>query len=296
MKKIREEHGSESFIFSMGTGRDIPPWICMLAYAYGSPNVMFSLSGIACYSPRIAAVETVQGDYAVFDAGQWLLEQYDSPRYKIPECIMIFGYNIPASCPDNLFGHWIVDLMKRGTKIIAIDPRLSWFASRAEKWLPIRPGTDGALAMGLLKVIVDEGLYDGEFLERWTNASHLIRVDTGRLLRESDLKEDGSPDNFIVWDETNKTHSVWDTNMVQYVKEDTKPALSGEFTLELQDGSSVKVKTVWDAFCEELADYPLEKVSEVTMVPAEDIRDAALLYARSARRIRRATTEEELDG
>jgi anaerobic selenocysteine-containing dehydrogenase len=281
MKKIREEHGSESFIFSMGTGRDIPPWICMLAYAYGSPNVMFSLSGIACYSPRIAAVETVQGDYAVFDAGQWLPERYDSPRYEAPECIMIFGYNIPATCPDNLFGHWIVDLMKRGTKIIAIDPRLSWFASRAKKWLPIRPGTDGALAMGLLKVIVDEGLYDGEFLERWTNAPHLTRVDTGRLLRESDLKEGGSPDNFIVWDAVNKTHSVWDTKLVQYVKEDTKPTLSGEFKLELRDGSSVRVKTVWDAFCDGLADYPLEKVSEITMIPAEDIRDAALLYARS---------------
>jgi anaerobic selenocysteine-containing dehydrogenase len=53
MKKIRQDHGPESFIFSMGTGRDIGPWICMLAYAYGSPNVMFSLSGIACYSPRI---------------------------------------------------------------------------------------------------------------------------------------------------------------------------------------------------------------------------------------------------
>ena len=49
MKKIREQYGPESFIFSMGTGRDIGPWICMLAYAYGSPNVMFSLSGIACY-------------------------------------------------------------------------------------------------------------------------------------------------------------------------------------------------------------------------------------------------------
>jgi anaerobic selenocysteine-containing dehydrogenase len=281
MKEIRNKYGPESFIFSMGTGRDIPPWICMLAYAYGSPNVMFSLSGIACYSPRIAAVETVQGDYAVFDAGQWLPERYDSPRYEVPECIMIFGYDIPATCPDNLFGHWIVDLMKRGTKIIAIDPRLSWFASRAEKWLPIRPGTDGALAMGLLKVIVDESLYDREFLEQWTNAPHLIRVDTGRLLRENDLKEDGSPDNFIVWDEVRNVPSVWDTNVVQYEKEDTKPALSGEFKLELRDGSIVWVKTVWDTFCEELTNYPLEKVSEITMIPSEDIREAALLYARS---------------
>jgi len=48
MNNIREEHGPESMVFNVGTGRDIYPWICMLAYAYGSPNVMFGLSGQAC--------------------------------------------------------------------------------------------------------------------------------------------------------------------------------------------------------------------------------------------------------
>ena len=51
MGKIREEHGAESMIFSMGTGRDVGAWICLLAYNYGSPNVMFALSGIGCYTP-----------------------------------------------------------------------------------------------------------------------------------------------------------------------------------------------------------------------------------------------------
>ena len=64
--KIRQDYGPESVIFSMGTGRDIGAWICMLAYAYGSPNVMFALSGIACYSPRIAGVETMQGEIAAY--------------------------------------------------------------------------------------------------------------------------------------------------------------------------------------------------------------------------------------
>ncbi|NIV40013.1 MAG: dimethylsulfide dehydrogenase, partial [Anaerolineae bacterium] len=126
-KAIREDYGPESVIFSMGTGRDIGPWICMLAYAFGSPNVMFALSGNACYTPRFAALDTVQGDYCVFDAGQWFPDRYDDPRFEVPACMIVWGYNIPATCPDNLFGHWIIDLMKRGTKIISIDPRLSWF-------------------------------------------------------------------------------------------------------------------------------------------------------------------------
>ena len=81
---------------------------------YGSPNVMFAMSGNACYSPRIAAVETVLGDYCVPDASQWLPKRYDDPRYEVPECIVIWGYNIPNTCPDNIFGHWFIDLMKRG--------------------------------------------------------------------------------------------------------------------------------------------------------------------------------------
>jgi anaerobic selenocysteine-containing dehydrogenase len=281
MKKIREESGPESVIFAMGTGRDIGPWICLLAYAYGSPNVMFSLSGIACYSPRIAAVETVQGDYCILDAAQWFPKRYDDPHYKVPECIIVWGYNIPASCPDNVFGHWLIDLRKRGAKIIAIDPRLSWFASRAERWLQLRPGTDGALAMGFLNVIINEGLYDKGFVEKWTNAPHLIRGDSGRLLRESDLIKGGSPANFVVWDTETKKPAVWDSKNVEYKPKGIKPALEGEFKLSLADGTKITARTVWTLFRQEVNKYPAKRVSEISWVPEKDIIEAARLYARS---------------
>ncbi|MCK4962494.1 MAG: molybdopterin-dependent oxidoreductase, partial [Anaerolineales bacterium] len=281
LKKIREESGPESVIFSMGTGRDIGPWICMLAYAYGSPNVMFALSGIACYSPRIAAVDTVQGDYCILDAAQWFPKRYDDPRYKVPKCIIVWGYNIPASCPDNVFGHWIIDLMKKGTEIIAIDPRLSWFASRAKKWLKLRPGTDGALAMGFLNVIINEGLYDKSFVEKWTNSAHLIRSDTGKLLRESDLVVGGSAGNFIVWDMERGMPTVWDTQELDYRLADVKPALEGEHEVCLVNGAKVPVQTVWTVFCQQVQQYPVPRVSEITWVPQNDIVEAARFYAKS---------------
>ena len=281
MKKIREDFGPESMIFSMGTGRDIGPWICMLAYAFGSPNVMFALSGNACYSPRIAAVDTIQGDYCVFDAGQWLQGRYDDPRFKAPERMIVWGYNIHATCPDNLFGHWIIDLMKRGTKIISIDPRLSWFASRAEKWLQIRPGTDAALALGLLNVVINENLFDRTFVEQWTNAPHMIRTDTGKLLRESDLTSEGSGDNFVVWDETGRKPAIWDSSKVACKTPAGTPALSGTFDIPMKDGVVVPCITVWDAFCNEVNKYPPDKVEEITWVPAKDIAEAARLYAKS---------------
>jgi len=281
MGAIRDRYGPESFIFSMGTGRDIGAWICLLAYAYGSPNVMFALSGVACYSPRISAVETVQGDYCILDAAQWLPKRYDDPRYKVPECIVIWGYDIPASCPDNVFGHWIIDLMKKGTKIIAIDPRLSWFASRSKHWLQLRPGTDGALAMGFLNVIINEGLYDRGFVERWTNAAHLVRSDTGRLLRESDIVRGGSADNFLAWDSSRDGPVVWQSDKAQYRAPGAMPSLDGEYVVRLVDGSLVTVRTVWNAFCRKVAEYPTANVSEITWVPEKDIVEAARLYARS---------------
>jgi len=282
LKAIRSAHGPESVVFSMGTGRDISPWLCMLAYAYGSPNVMFALSGNACYSPRIAAVETVLGDYCVPDAAQWLERRYEDPEYRVPRCLVIWGYNIPNTCPDNIFGHWFIDLMKRGTEIICMDPRLTWFSSRAKHWLRLRPGTDGAIAMGFLHTILAEGLYDRAFVRRWTNAPLLLRTDTGRLLRESDLRPRGSRDNFAAWDAAAGEAVVWDSAAAAFEREHAKPALGGEFSVGLHGGATVRCRTVWDAFCEAAAGYPPERVEAITGVPAATIRDAARMYARSS--------------
>jgi anaerobic selenocysteine-containing dehydrogenase len=281
MKAIRDAYGPESVVFNAGTGRDIYPWICMLAYAFGSPNVMFGLTGQACYGPRLAAVDTVQGDYSVFDAGQWFPDRYDDPRFKVPECMIIWGYNIHATCPDNLFGHWIIDLMKRGTRIIAIDPRLSWFASRAKHWLQLRPGTDAALAMGFLNVIINEDLYDHKFLEKWTNGVHLIRKDTGKLLRENDITSGGSAANFVVWDSSEKRAVVWDTAQVACREKKVNPMISGQCRVRLFGGEHVECETVWDAFRREADLYSPDTVAAITGVSAEDIAKAARFYAKS---------------
>jgi anaerobic selenocysteine-containing dehydrogenase len=281
LKSIREEFGAESVVFSVGTGRDIGSWLSMLAYAYGSPNVMFAMSGCGCYSPRIAAVETVLGDYCVPDASQWLEKRYDDPRYQIPECIVVWGYNIPNTCPDNIFGHWFIDLMKKGVEIVCIDPRLTWFSSRAKHWLRLRPGTDGALAMGFLNVIINDGLYDREFVEKWTNAPFLLRKDTNKLLREGDLRKGGSKENFVVWDMEGGKAAIWDSGKAGYPSGKVTPAMKGNYSVDLANGSKVECKTVWDAFCEEVNQYPLERVEELTWVPKKEIRAAARFFAQS---------------
>ena len=108
-----------------------------------------------------------QGDYAVMDAGQLLPGGIDDPEYKVPEVVIVWAQNT-ISCADGFYEHWVSDCAKRGSKLIVVDPRWTWCASRAEVFLQIRPGTDGALALGMLNVIISEGLYDKEFVEKWT--------------------------------------------------------------------------------------------------------------------------------
>jgi len=171
MREIRDKYGAEAMVFGQGTGRDAGGPIIFLAYAYGSPNwTLFGLSGISCFTPRLAAMHCVEGDASFPDAAQFFPNRYDDPEWKAPKVIISWARNLQGSqCTDHYFtGHWVVDMMKRGTKLIVIDPVCSWEASRAELWLQLRPGTDGALALGMLNVIINEGLYDKEFVEKWT--------------------------------------------------------------------------------------------------------------------------------
>jgi anaerobic selenocysteine-containing dehydrogenase len=168
LKDIRDKYGAESVIFCQGTGRDIGGPITFLMYAYGSPNwVQVGLAGHACYTPRLGAMFATQGQYSVADCSQFLEKRYDSPEWTPPKYIIMWAQNPAAGCHDGFYGHWIIDCMKRGSKLITIDPRATWFTTRSEVHLQNRPGTDGAIALGMLNVIINEGIYDKAFVEKW---------------------------------------------------------------------------------------------------------------------------------
>jgi anaerobic selenocysteine-containing dehydrogenase len=169
MGKIREQYGAESVIFVQGTGRDVGGPISFLAYSFGSPNwCQLGLSGHSCYTPRLVAMKATLGDFCVLDASQFLEKRYDDPEYKFPKVIMVWAQNPPPTCPDAFYGHWVVDCMKRGgSELISVEPRHNWISSRAKYHLQLRPGTDAALALGMLNVIINEKLYDREFVEKW---------------------------------------------------------------------------------------------------------------------------------
>ncbi len=166
---FKQNHGAESIVVFGGTGREA----CLYYYPLGfsslqTPNVCYPLSGWSCYGPRCAITDYILGaGYPEIDFAGHYPDRYDNPAYKVPEYLVLWGKMPLWSNPDGFYGHSIVDMMKRGTKIISVDPRLNWLSSRAEYWMQLRPGTDTALALGFLNVIINEDLYDHKFVEEW---------------------------------------------------------------------------------------------------------------------------------
>ncbi len=106
--------------------------------------------------------------YPELDYAGGLENTYDNPAYKVPEVVVMWGKEPLPSNGDGLFGHAVIDLMKRGAKLISVDPRVNWLSTRSEVHLRVRPGTDTAMGMAWLSVIINEGLYDHDFVEKWT--------------------------------------------------------------------------------------------------------------------------------
>jgi len=151
--EIKDNHGAESVAFMHGGAKGYrDSYLARLAYVFGTPNV--SWQGHVC------AIPGQQGSQITY--GTSLGVDYSYP----PGCIIVWA-NSP---PDTHFTGYInmLEAMDRGTKIISIDPRSSELTKKADIWLKVRPASDLALALGMINVIIDENLYDRDFVENWT--------------------------------------------------------------------------------------------------------------------------------
>lgn len=168
-KRLSAEYGPKTIAVLQGTGRNTSWQAAAIAnVAYQTPNLMFGfLAGDSCYVPRLVGMSSVAGDASIMDCAQMFEDRYDNPQYVIPKICIVWGNNPIISNGDGFMGHWIVDLMRMGTELIVVDPRLTWMAGMAKYWLRIRPGTDGALALAMINIIIEEDLYDHEFVDNW---------------------------------------------------------------------------------------------------------------------------------
>jgi anaerobic selenocysteine-containing dehydrogenase len=151
LKEIRDKYGAESIATSSGTARTHDEYRGRFFSLLGSPNHVGQ--GNICFGP----VNTV----SAFVCGGSVL----SPSRGQTKCTIMWGIN-----PQQSFRRlWLnaVDRKEAGEKLIVIDPRRTRAAERADIWLQIRPGTDCALGMAMINVIIEEELYDKEFVSQW---------------------------------------------------------------------------------------------------------------------------------
>ncbi|MCL2112265.1 MAG: molybdopterin-dependent oxidoreductase [Clostridiales bacterium] len=164
IEKIKREHGIESVGLVQGTGRHHFNHMPRFAHTLGTPN-WFEPGTAQCYFPRILNFNITYGKPLVVD--------YFGETN--PECILVWGTNPLVTGADGEIQFLVRDAISKGSKFIVVDPRKTELAERAEVWLQVRPGTDAALALGMLNVIINEELYDKEFVEKWVHGFEALR-------------------------------------------------------------------------------------------------------------------------
>jgi anaerobic selenocysteine-containing dehydrogenase len=270
LRQLAERHGPESVAFSLVSAStsaiaDSSPWIQRLMRAFGSPNLCGSME--LCGWGRIYATRFTYG------TGMGL------PGTPMPDldnagCILFWGYN--PSLARLAHATATVAALKRGARLIVVDPRRVGLASKADVWLRVRPGSDGALALGIANIMIERGWYDRAFVRDWTNGPLLVRSDNGRLLRECDLSPEGSAKKFVAWDAATQRPLVYDPALRCYERDGAEPALLSEYKIQTPQGEVVCRSAF--ALCAELCQrYSPEAVEAICGVGRDQIESSARL-------------------
>jgi len=261
--EYKEKYGPESVVFGQGTGRGTNQWCQRLGKSFGMNH--WCCPAHVCLLPVMVTSMITLGSFPTWDGAD----------YGKSKCIVLWGAN-PNWTEGSFTNVPTGEARDEGAKLIVIDPHFEHpMAHKADYWLPVRPGTDGALALSWMHVIIKENLYDRNFVEKWTNAPHLIDPESMAPFTESMIREGGDEKQFVVWD--SKTGQA-----IGAKKEGASPTLEGTFKIQLANGDKRTAKTAWTLLLERVEQYPPEKAAEITWVDAELIRNAARLYANSS--------------
>ncbi len=165
--------------------------------------------------------------------------------------------------------HYVNEARYNGCEVVTIAPDVSPSSMHADYYVPVKVGSDAALALAMAKVVLDEGLVHEQFVREQTDLPLLVNPETRRFLRESDLTPDGSDEQFYAWD--TKTKQIVQAPRGTLLWGDAVPALEGEFTVQGKDGP-IAVTTVLALVRTRLEEYTPERAQEISGVHAETIR------------------------
>ena len=160
----------------------------------------------------------------------------------------------------------MAEARRRGMKVVVVDPWCSHSAAVADEWVPIRPGTDGALLLAMENLLVNElGLYDEEFLRTLSNAPYLVNTESGRYIRDEGSNKP------LLWDSGDQSAKCYDDPTLSVA------AMAGDYEVQGQPCQPVFVKLK-----AHLAQFTPEWAEGITTIPRDTIRRLAKEFGSAA--------------
>lgn len=190
---------------------------------------------------------------------------HDLSDLRNSRLIVLWGNNLAETdVPDMRFA---LDARDAGGKIVYIDPRYTATATLSDEWISIRPGTDGALALSMINVIITAGLHNSQYITNYTVGPFLVRQDTQLFLREKDIVKGGS-DKYMVYDSGTKA-------VVPYDTVGAVPSLTGSYS-----PSGISCKPAFQLLVDLAGQYPPSTAEKITGVAASVIEEFAKEFAK----------------
>jgi anaerobic selenocysteine-containing dehydrogenase len=252
--RLRRIRATDPRQFAFFTGRDqMQALTGLFARQFGTPN--YAAHGGFC-SVNMAAgmIYTIGGSF-------WEFGGPDLARARL--FVMIGTAEDHHSNPLKIA---ISKFKRAGGRFVSINPVRTGYSAIADEWVPIKPGTDGALLLAIIHELIATGLYDRDFLVRYTNAGQLVDMDTGLLVRDASVPVDNPmyPQNQVWWDRTTNRAVASHTHGAD-------PCLFGDYALP--DGT--RAAPAFTLLEERMRDFTPEWASRITGIPAPVIRRLA---------------------
>lgn len=238
LKEVVERYGLESVVI---TRRDAHRWFLPLfQYFEGTPNLIGHDGTCHCASTSARRAVLGAGGPPSVD-----------PDYENVTYLVLVGRNL-----DVAMGHIrrLAAARERGVKVVVVDPGAPNIAFSSVEWVPIIPGTNAAFLMAMAYVIINEVLYDVDFVKRYTNAPMLVKPGGTPLSG----KEVGVEGDYVAWDVADNAPAPLNKakNPVLVLSEEAKQRVGG-------------ARTVWELFVERVSKYPPDVAAKITGVPAD---------------------------
>ncbi len=272
---VLEERGGKGVICEYGGHMDFGPTFAGTLRFFRQLGVPITDSTAMVGDLPIGATITFGDGTLGGSSDDWFRSDY----------LVLWAFNAAATrIPD---AHYLYEARYRGAQVVVIAPDMNQSAPHADLWLPIRAGTDTALAMAACHVVIEENLYDKAYIIEQTDLPFLVHRSSGLFVRESDIVADGSNQRFALWD-TQSNGIYWapgsmgsDDDSLS-LPSDVSPDLITEQQLTLVNGESSAITTVFALLQERLQQHSPEQAQTHTGIQASVIRTFARSFAKAS--------------